>query len=155
MTSGKKEYNFKRTLKYDSKWLDSKYYYVLYVYAIFNFPRKNIFTLNPWTWEWQRKILLSAVCVGSVWSSVRISKKFLWIFYELMCWGRFLGFKCLGNHVDLLIGGFSEDFEYFLLILFSNYKYFPQLGTEDVWKWVENLYKSIKWLPFWYFTPRA
>lgn len=25
MTTGRKEYNFKRTLKYDSKWLDSKY----------------------------------------------------------------------------------------------------------------------------------
>jgi len=24
MTTGRKEYNFKRTLKYDSKWLDSK-----------------------------------------------------------------------------------------------------------------------------------
>lgn len=26
MSSGRKEYNFKRTLKYDSKWLDSKYF---------------------------------------------------------------------------------------------------------------------------------
>lgn len=25
VTTGRKEYNFKRTLKYDSKWLDSKY----------------------------------------------------------------------------------------------------------------------------------
>lgn len=25
MTTGRKEFNFKRTLKYDSKWLDSKY----------------------------------------------------------------------------------------------------------------------------------
>jgi hypothetical protein len=25
MTSGRKEHNFKRTLKYDSKWLDSEY----------------------------------------------------------------------------------------------------------------------------------
>lgn len=25
LTNGRKEYNFKRTLKYDSKWLDSKY----------------------------------------------------------------------------------------------------------------------------------
>lgn len=26
MTTGRKEYNFKRTLKYDSKWLDSEYF---------------------------------------------------------------------------------------------------------------------------------
>ena len=27
LTSGRKEFNFKRTLKYDSKWLDSKYFH--------------------------------------------------------------------------------------------------------------------------------
>lgn len=26
LTNGRKEYNFKRTLKYDSKWLDSKHF---------------------------------------------------------------------------------------------------------------------------------
>lgn len=29
LTSGRKEHNFKRTLKYDSKWLDSEYSFVL------------------------------------------------------------------------------------------------------------------------------
>lgn len=36
MTTQRKEYNFKRTLKYDSKWLDSKYnlifFCVIYTY---------------------------------------------------------------------------------------------------------------------------
>lgn len=32
MTTGRKEYNFKRTLKYDSKWLDSKLYLILFMF---------------------------------------------------------------------------------------------------------------------------
>lgn len=28
MTTGRKDFNFKRTLKYDSKWLDSEYYFI-------------------------------------------------------------------------------------------------------------------------------
>lgn len=31
LTTGKKEYNFKRTLKYDSKWLDSKFNCIIYL----------------------------------------------------------------------------------------------------------------------------
>lgn len=36
MSTGRKEYNFKRTLKYDSKWLDSKFFVPFtYVYSIY------------------------------------------------------------------------------------------------------------------------
>lgn len=34
LTTGRKEFTFKRTLKYDSKWLDSKYIYILYVHRL-------------------------------------------------------------------------------------------------------------------------
>ena len=34
-TTGRKAYSFKRTLKYDSKWLDSEYTYLLCLYTLY------------------------------------------------------------------------------------------------------------------------
>lgn len=34
VTSGRKEFNFKRTLKYDSKWLDSKYCIIMLLFKL-------------------------------------------------------------------------------------------------------------------------
>lgn len=42
MSTGRKEYNFKRTLKYDSKWLDSKYFVSL---NGLNIPSRKFFAL--------------------------------------------------------------------------------------------------------------
>lgn len=41
LTSGRKEYNFKRTLKYDSKWLDSKYFKISVFYLSIVEPSKS------------------------------------------------------------------------------------------------------------------
>lgn len=45
MTTGRKEFNFKRTLKYDSKWLDSKYIFrnIENIFILISTGSKNLF----------------------------------------------------------------------------------------------------------------
>lgn len=45
LTTGRKEYSFKRTLKYDSKWLDSKYLFLFFNVILFPFYQVFLFSM--------------------------------------------------------------------------------------------------------------
>lgn len=56
MSSGKKMYNFKRTLKYDSKWLDSEYNLLC---LIFSCPTFRFIPNNPYPYPLQQSSFFS------------------------------------------------------------------------------------------------